>query len=116
MSKGFVSFENSGVIQKAVSSFTLKDGQTIMVYEPTNTDMISSVTGRNLGKREIVIGVGKIQNGQVVLKNTEGKVIEAKVQSIDTGPFLQRYGYYGKRARRNRRSKGNRLRVKLVED
>jgi len=66
------------------ANIRLQDGHRIMVYQPTDEDIISSVTGKVLGKREKVIGVGRIKNGKAILKNASGAVALAEIKRITT--------------------------------
>jgi len=108
-------FREGKETKRVIANITLKDGQTIMVYQPTNEDVISSVTGRTLGKAERVIGVGKIRNGKVLLEDSLGTMIEAEIKRL--GRINQSRNFFKTRkVKASSASSQQALRVKLIEE
>ena len=111
-----ITMKHDGLAEVILTDVDLMNGRRIMIYKPTDEPVISSVTGKILGKHETVIGVGKIRDGKVSLRNREGKVIEAVISDINATPTVLSNALGVKKHHVRVSSPDSQLKVKLIEE
>ncbi len=103
------------------SSDTVTDGQKVMLVRKTGERIKGRVSGRDLGNKEVVIGVGRVQNGKISFV-TENMPISGEIQalkrgiaSINLGSCSSQYKAVRVRGKNHSDSTGG-LRLKAIKD
>lgn len=67
-------------------------GQKVLIYTPTNSDIVSS-TGKVIGKKENIIGTGivRFEDDQLVISSSKIDGVILPVTSKRVGPYAKSY-------------------------
>lgn len=86
------------------SAYSTLDGSKAVLVERTPNEIISQITGKSLGKKEILIGEGVIKNGEIQILGVDGKTLHVEVYTV---PSVQKPSFlkYNDKKVKQRKSK-----------